>query len=82
MFESKQELLYLSMEQRQSQQGKMYTLITLFNPDTYDKYVMYADPNIKISAGQNSMVVVTLTGYLNRGFLNFMVSKIEPLSKA
>ena len=43
---------------------------------------MYADPNIKISAGQNSMVVVTLTGYLNRGFLNFMVSKIEPLSKA
>lgn len=82
MFESTQELLYLSMEQRQSEKGKMYTLITLFNPESYDKYVMYADSNIKISAGQNSMVKVTLTGYLNRGFLNFMVSKIEPLVKA
>jgi hypothetical protein len=82
MFESKKELLYLSMEQKQSQQGKMYTLIILFNPESYDKYIMYADPNIKISAGQNSMVTVTLTGYLNRGFLNFMVSKIEPFPKA
>lgn len=81
MFENTTELLYLGMEQRQSQQGKSYNLITLGNQAAFEKYQFYADPNITISAGVGAAVTVTLKSVLQRGFVNFVVTKIEPFKE-
>lgn len=78
MFENVTTLDYLGMEQRQSQQGNSYNIITLGNSSSYEKYPFYADPSITISAGVGSPVKATIKAVLQRGFVNFIVTKIEP----
>lgn len=78
MFENVMTLDYLGMEQRQSQQGNSYNIITLGNSSSYEKYPFYADPSITISAGVGAPVKATLKAVLQRGFVNFIVTKIEP----
>lgn len=78
MFENVMTLDYLGMEQRQSQQGNSYNIITLGNSSSYEKYPFYADPSITISAGVGSPVKATIKAVLQRGFVNFIVTKIEP----
>lgn len=72
---------YLGMEQRQSQQGNSYNIITLGNSSSYEKYPFYADPSITISAGVGSPVKATIKAVLQRGFVNFIVTKIEPFKE-
>lgn len=78
MFENVMTLDYLGMEQRQSQQGNSYNIITLGSSSSYEKYPFYADPSITISAGVGSPVKATIKAVLQRGFVNFIVTKIEP----
>lgn len=77
MFENVMKLDYLGMEQKQSQQGNSYNIITLGNSASYEKYQFYADPSITISAGVGSPVKATIKAVLQRGFVNFVVTKIE-----
>lgn len=81
MFENVMTLDYLGMEQRQSQQGNSYNIITLGNSSSYEKYPFYADPSITISAGVGAPVKATIKAVLQRGFVNFIVTKIEPFKE-
>lgn len=81
MFENVMKLDYLGMEQKQSQQGNSYNIITLGNSSSYEKYPFYADPSIMISAGVGAPVKATFKVVLQRGFVNFIVTKIEPFKE-
>ena len=81
MFENVMKLDYLGMEQKQSQQGNSYNIITLGNSSSYERYPFYADPSITISAGVGAPVKATIKAVLQRGFVNFIVTKIEPFKE-
>ena len=63
MFENVLKLDYLGMEQKQSQQGNFYNIITLGNSASYEKYPFYADPSITISAGVGVLCVLQIRPY-------------------
>jgi hypothetical protein len=60
MFSSKTDLIFLSVESRESAKGNPYKIVTVADPATYERYEFFADKGLVINVKPQETCVVDL----------------------
>lgn len=80
MFKSEKPLKFIKKETRQSQKGNPFTVVTLFDPESYDKLEFFASNDLVVNAGEGAIVDVYLRAEMRGWSVSFSCVRIEAVT--
>lgn len=80
MFKSVKPLKFIKKETRQSKAGNPFTVVTVFDPETYDKLEFFASNDVVINAGEGAVVDLYLSAEMRGWSVSISCVRIEAVT--